>query len=259
MWAPGREARRTLCHYSRITTCESGLGVRCTSRATSTHCGSSSKSILQSFRSYLSRSSKDFNEEKTMSLAVGRINLVRGWPAPDLLPVHQLSDADQRVLSDPSIYEPALHYGDDPGYRPLREALPDWLSTHYNVTRDPDRICISGGASQNIACILQSFTDPAYTRAIWMVAPCYYLACTIFRDAGFEGRIRGFPEDEEGIDLVELEEGIKTVDEQQQAVISPKLFKDAGRYHKFYRHVIYVMPLAILPARRCLFAGEKIL
>ncbi|KAJ8100593.1 pyridoxal phosphate-dependent transferase [Lipomyces tetrasporus] len=183
-----------------------------------------------------------------MSLAVGRINLVRGWPAPDLLPVHHLSAAAQRVLSDPSIYEPALQYGDDLGYRPLREALSDWLSTHYNVSRDPDRICISGGASQNIACILQSFTDPAYTRAIWMVAPCYHLACTIFRDAGFEGRIRGFSEDEEGIDLVELEEGIKKVDEQQQAVTSPKLFKDAGQYHKFYRHVVYVVPTSANPS-----------
>lgn len=145
-----------------------------------------------------------------------RINLIRGWPAPDLLPASLLSVAAQRVLADPAIYEPSLQYGADPGYQPLREALADWLSTHFSVTRDPERICISGGASQNVACILQSFTDPVYTRAVWMVAPCYHLACQIFEDAGFSGRLRAFPEDEEGVDLASLEDKIKKVDDEAQ-------------------------------------------
>ena len=48
----------------------------------------------------------------------------------------------------------------------------------------------SGGASQSVANILQSFTDPEYTRAVWAVAPCYHLMCPIFEDSGFRGRLR---------------------------------------------------------------------
>jgi DNA-binding transcriptional MocR family regulator len=38
-----------------------------------------------------------------------------------------------------------------------------------------------------------------------MVAPCYFLACKIFEDAGFAGRLRAVREDEEGIDVEYLE------------------------------------------------------
>lgn len=144
------------------------------------------------------------------------INLIRGWPAPSLLASKLLSAAAQRVLSDPAILVPALQYGPDPGYEPLREALALWLGRHYGVKPDPERICISGGASQNLACILQSFTDPSYTRAVWMIAPCYHLACDIFDDAGFKGRLRAFPEDEEGIDLEELEANIRRLEEEEK-------------------------------------------
>lgn len=38
-----------------------------------------------------------------------------------------------------------------------------------------------------------------------MVAPCYYLACRIFEDAGFGGRLRAVREDGEGVDVEYLE------------------------------------------------------
>jgi len=136
------------------------------------------------------------------------INLLRGWPSPDLLPAAALKAAANRLLSDPAAFVPALQYGPDPGHQPLREELARWLGDFYGVGPDAARICITGGASQNIACVLQSFTDPAYTRAVWMAAPCYYLACPIFADSGFAGRMRAVPEDDEGIDLAYLEKGI---------------------------------------------------
>jgi DNA-binding transcriptional MocR family regulator len=129
------------------------------------------------------------------------INLIRGWPSPSLLPNQSLLASAQVALTDPSAFIPGLQYGPDPGYLPLREEISRWLSPYYKVTPDVERICITGGASQNIACILQSFTDPGYTRAVWMVAPCYFLAGPIFEDGGFygkNGRLRGFGEDAEG-------------------------------------------------------------
>ncbi|RGP59748.1 hypothetical protein FSPOR_11093 [Fusarium sporotrichioides] len=175
-----------------------------------------------------------------------QINLIRGWPNPGLLPVDLISAAAQRNLSDPSIYVPALQYGADPGYQPLREALATWLSEHYRVERDPNRICISGGASQNVACILQSFTDPHVTQAVWCISPSYHLVFQVFQDNGFEGRLRATPEDEEGVDIEALE--AKIVEFEKSAPEAKHPVSDAGKHRKHYRHVIYAVPTCSNPS-----------
>ncbi|KAH8688084.1 pyridoxal phosphate-dependent transferase [Ilyonectria robusta] len=185
------------------------------------------------------------------------INFIRGWPAPELLPAPLLSAAAQRILADPAVYVPALQYGPDPGYQPLREALARWLAGHYGLAADPERICITGGASQNVACILQSFTDPAVTRAVWMVAPTYHLACGIFDDAGFAGRLRAFPEDEEGIDLEVLEAKIRKLEDEEVNEPQAQPFKDAGEHRKFYRHVIYVVPTCSNPSGKTMSVRRR--
>ncbi|KAM0255183.1 hypothetical protein ACHAQJ_006026 [Trichoderma viride] len=179
-----------------------------------------------------------------------QINLLRGWPSPHLLPADILSAACQRILADPVESVPVLQYAPDEGYQPLRERLAQWLGQHYRVEPDANRICITGGASQNLACILQSFTDPHYTRAVWMVAPCYYLASSIFEDSGFAGRLRAAPEDDEGLDIEELEKrlGAWESEEKLKSHLEPKPFKDPGPYRKLYRHVIYAVPTCSNPS-----------
>lgn len=139
---------------------------------------------------------------------------MRGWPSPGILPADLLSTACQRALADSAEYTPLLQYGPDAGHEPLREGLARWLGRHYGVEPDARRICITGGASQNLACILQSFTDPVHTRAVWIVEPCYYLACGIFDDAGFAGRLRASPEDDEGVDVEALRDMMEELDER---------------------------------------------
>lgn len=74
------------------------------------------------------------------------INLLRGWPNTKLLPVSQMQTASQKVLSDPAVVHPALLYGPDEGYPPLRVEIAKWLSDFYGSPNDPQRICVSGGA-----------------------------------------------------------------------------------------------------------------
>ncbi|KAJ9397545.1 hypothetical protein DTO282F9_5550 [Paecilomyces variotii] len=181
------------------------------------------------------------------------INLFRGWPNPALLPVADLSKASRTVLSTPSIYEPGLQYGPDEGYQPLRQHVAEWLTSFYQP-RDPvtqDRICITGGASQNLACVLQAFTDPVYTRNVWIVAPMYYLAGRIFDDSGFAGRLRGIPEDEEGIDLDFLERGLEEAEKQafSEGNNEPK-FKPPRPWRKIYKYVIYATPTFSNPSMK---------
>ena len=132
-----------------------------------------------------------------------QIDLLKGWPNPGLLPPRRLKEASEFALSDPHIWTPGLAYGPDDGYLPLRQELAKWLTSFYGAREaiEIGRICVTGGASQNLACLLQTFTDAIYTRNVWMVAPTYFLACRIFDDAGFAGRIRGVPEDEQGVDV----------------------------------------------------------
>ncbi|CAK7567639.1 MAG: Valine--pyruvate aminotransferase [Sporothrix epigloea] len=177
------------------------------------------------------------------------INLLRGWPAPSLLPVAQLQKATATLLTDSSIVVGSLQYGPDPGFQPLREQLASYLSrtfAAYDTPNDPERICITGGASQNAACILQSFTDPSYTVCIWMSAPCYFLMCPIFEDAGFAGRLRAVPEDDQGTDLEALERGFK---EFETSPPSRPIFKsNLAPQRKAYRHIVYVVPTSSNPS-----------
>ena len=147
------------------------------------------------------------------------INLLRGWPNASLLPAAQLKAASSIALSDPSIYIPGLEYGPDPGYEPLRHQIAQWLSRFYRTSQplDSARICITGGASQNLACLLQGYSDPLYTRNVWMVSPTYFLACRIFEDSGFQGRLRSLPEDEEGVDVDFLEQELRKSERKARA------------------------------------------
>lgn len=145
------------------------------------------------------------------------INFLRGWPNPELLPVALMKAAAGVALSDSTVSILSLSYAPDAGFQPLREQLAAWLGAFYAQKLVPikaDRICITGGASQNMACILQGFTDPVYTRHIWMVSPTYFLACRIFDDAGFKGRLRSVPEDAEGIDVAFLRNALRRSDEE---------------------------------------------
>lgn len=178
------------------------------------------------------------------------INLLRGWPAPSILPVAQLNAATADVLADQSVVVDSLQYGPDAGFQPLRESLASYLSqvfSAYDVPNDPDRICITGGASQNAACVLQSFTDPRYTNCVWVSAPCYFLMCPIFEDSGFAGRLRAVPEDDEGINIEAMERGF--LQYEPPVPVTERPYKsNLAPDRKAYRHVVYVVPTSSNPS-----------
>ena len=184
------------------------------------------------------------------------INLLRGWPNPCLLPVAQIKAASASALSNPDISTPGLLYGPDPGYLPLREGIAKWLSRFYEKhLKSPtytERICITGGASQNLACILQVFSDPVYTRYIWMVSPTYFRVCPIFEDSGFAGRLRSVPEDDEGIDVGFLRQRLHEEENKTGLSIDSdnRTLKGSQPWRKAYRHIIYAVPTFSNPSSR---------
>ncbi|KAE8353241.1 pyridoxal phosphate-dependent transferase [Aspergillus coremiiformis] len=167
------------------------------------------------------------------------LNLARGWPAPNLFPTQLLQDAAVSVLSNPIISEQGLGYGPDEGHLELRKNIADWLSGNYSLAKpvDAGRICISGGASQNLACVLQVFTDPMHTKYVWTVEPIYHLVFRIFQDAGFYNQLRAVPEDENGMDVDFLENALQKSTTDQPPVPVPD-----RPYRKTYTHIIYCVP-----------------
>lgn len=183
------------------------------------------------------------------------INLLRGWPNSSLLPTALIKHAAEAALSNPQIAQDALEYGPDSGYEPARVAIAQWLTDSY-ATPSPvtaDRLCITGGASQNLGSLMGVYTDPAYTRNIWIVAPAYFLSFRIFEDAGFSGKMRAVPEDGEGLDIAFLEREIKKSEQLTQAqghnVVSP-VYKPARTRAKIYKHVVYCVPSFANPSSR---------
>ncbi|RLL98076.1 hypothetical protein CFD26_105636 [Aspergillus turcosus] len=155
------------------------------------------------------------------------INLFKGSPATALLPTERLSDAAVSALSKPEVAVTGLDYGPDEGHFPLRTHIAEWLTGYYkpSQTIEADRICVTGGASQNLTNVLQVFTDPSQTR--------------IFEDAGFYRRLRAVPEDEEGMDMQFLEHALANdgaVEGRGEG------YKRPESYRKIFKHVIYCVP-----------------
>ncbi|KAH0542589.1 hypothetical protein FGG08_002997 [Glutinoglossum americanum] len=189
-----------------------------------------------------------------------QINFKRGWPNPSLLPVAHIKAAADTVLSNPSIAIPGLLYGPDLGYEPLREEIAKWLTKFYAPSNPilSGRICITGGASQNLACILQAFSDPLYTRNVWMVAPTYYLACGIFEDSGFAGKLRAVPEDEEGIDMRFLGQAILKSEAAARLEGNDKpTIKPNRPWGKIYSHIIYAVPTFSNPSSKTMSLARR--
>ncbi|CZT23763.1 related to aminotransferase [Ramularia collo-cygni] len=181
------------------------------------------------------------------------ITLVRGSPNPFLLPAELIRAAANAVLSDPLVAHDGLLYGPDPGHEPCREAVAKWLTDSHRLDSHigPERICITGGASQNLGNVLNVYSDPGYTRAIWIVVPAYMLVFRIFEDAGFHEKMRAVPEDEEGLDIEYLRREIRKSEDKAQAQgNNTPHFKPQRERAKVYKHLLYCVPSFSNPSSR---------
>ncbi|KAG9243172.1 pyridoxal phosphate-dependent transferase [Calycina marina] len=182
------------------------------------------------------------------------INLQLGWPSPRLFNAEKLAEATKKTLLDSVNAGASLIYGPDLGYMPLRESIAQWLTSFYSPSSgaiSTDRIVITGGASTNLASILQIFSDPNLTKCIWMAEPTYFLACTIFQDAGFAGKMKGVPENKYGIDVGFLRAALEQFEsESKQQNGTPGGVKPANQYSKVYRHILYLTPTFSNPSAK---------
>ncbi|KAI0100452.1 PLP-dependent transferase [Hypoxylon sp. NC0597] len=198
------------------------------------------------------------------SSSLDPINLLIGRPTPRLQAADKLAAASQVVLSQPEISDWALTYGPDHGEYDIREHISTWLSEKYRPASGPitaDRIIITNGASGELAAILQRFTDPLYTRRMFLVEPAYFLAIQTFLDAGFGQKMQGIPEDDEGIDLEFLQRRLEEEEngsshESHESTASPTKPEHLG-YGKLYKYVLYVVPTLSNPTGKTMSTHHR--
>lgn len=87
-----------------------------------------------------------------------------------------------------------MRYGDPLGYRPLREAVADYVALARGVRCLPEQVVILTSSQQALQLLAMMFLDPG--DEVWLEEPCYPGARNAFLTAG--ARCRGLPLDAEG-------------------------------------------------------------
>lgn len=147
-----------------------------------------------------------------ISLPPGMIHFGIGQPDFNLLPMDLMRRAAEHRLSQQNPY--LLNYGAEAGDGYFRLALAEFLAAHYGRPVDPERLLVTGGASQGLDLICTLFTrssDRDCDRdcgVIFAEEPSYFLALRIFADHGL--RVISLPTDEDGLVPEALEEALAT-------------------------------------------------
>jgi len=116
-------------------------------------------------------------------------------PALDLFPTTLWAQVAARRLRRVSAN--LLAGGEALGYRPLRQAVADYLSSSRGVKCTADQVLVLSGAQEALDRTARILLNPG--ESVWMEEPGYPGAAVVFRAVG--ARICPVPVDAEGMDL----------------------------------------------------------
>jgi GntR family transcriptional regulator/MocR family aminotransferase len=133
-------------------------------------------------------------------------------PALDLFPTTLWAQVAARRLRRVSTN--LLAGGEALGYRPLREAVADYLNTSRGVKCTADQVLILSGAQEALDRTARILLNPG--ELVWMEEPGYPGAAVVFRALG--ARICPVPVDAEGLDF---ERGRKKWKSARLAYVTP--------------------------------------
>jgi GntR family transcriptional regulator / MocR family aminotransferase len=104
--------------------------------------------------------------------------------------------------------------GEALGYRPLREAVAEYLNTSRGVKCSAEQVLIVSGAQEALDRTARLLLNPG--EPVWMEEPGYPGAAVVFRALG--AKICGVPVDAEGLDL---ERGLKRWKQARLVYVTP--------------------------------------
>jgi 2-aminoadipate transaminase len=134
-----------------------------------------------------------------VQIVSGVVDLGVGQPQDAILPVDLIARAMRAAGA--TRQRLGLQYGPERGAGFARELLADFLSEHYGIGVDAERLLISNGNSQAIDLCCAALATPG--DVVFVEEPTYFLALRIFADHGL--RVVGIPVDDEGLRIDALE------------------------------------------------------
>lgn len=134
----------------------------------------------------------------------GVISLAAGNPAPEAFPVETINELSKEIFSEDPIL--ALQYSISEGYTPLRDLLKKELEKKGEFVPERDDLIIVSGAQQANAIMAKVMCDPG--DILCCEAPSFIGSLNAFKSYNVD--LRGITLRDDGIDLEELEETLKT-------------------------------------------------
>ncbi|RPA97242.1 PLP-dependent transferase [Choiromyces venosus 120613-1] len=183
------------------------------------------------------------------------INLLRGHPSTRLLATDLIRESAAKVLSSDlpqdsyaRIRHP-LHYGPDQGNEDLRAEIGRWSAERYGLKKaiPAERINITPGASYGLMNTLLLCTSPGtgYTKQAFVVSPTYFLAASVFEDAGFSGKLTAIRLSKNTIDIGSLVSHLERISASTPDVQLPCSLRPISRASvpkRIYKFVMYCVP-----------------
>ncbi len=133
-------------------------------------------------------------------------------PALDEFPTALWAQLASRRLK--SVSANRLAGGEALGYRPLREAVAEYLNTSRGVKCSADQVLIISGVQEALNRAAHVLLDPG--NPVWMEEPGYVGAAAVFRSVG--AKVCSIPVDSEGLNL---EAGIKRATRPRMIYVTP--------------------------------------
>lgn len=135
--------------------------------------------------------------------APGVIDLARGHPDPELLPLEEFRVAAGHVMGRAS--SELLQYSAARGSSFFRHHLADFLTPRYGFAVDAEQLFATGSISQALSLVCTTLARPG--DLVLVEEPTYFLALGIFKDHGL--RVRGVATDEHGVRLDALQQAVE--------------------------------------------------
>lgn len=132
------------------------------------------------------------------------ISLAAGNPAPEAFPVEEITRISNDIFKEDPIL--ALQYSISEGYTPLRDLLKKELEKKGEFDPERDELIITSGAQQANAMIAKVLCDPG--DIICCESPSFIGSLNAFKSYNVD--LKGITLEEDGMNLEELEETLKT-------------------------------------------------
>ncbi len=151
------------------------------------------------------------------------ISFAAGNPSAETFPAKEINTISSQILTQQAAG--ALQYGITEGYAPLREQMKARLQTKYGIGTDSDDLMIVTGGQQGLEMTAKILCNDGDTLAC--ESPTFVGALNAFRSYGLN--LCGIPMEEDGMDLIALEERAKSDPRLKLVYVIPTFQNPSGR------------------------------